>query len=184
MVTIPRIASYLGSSSTFLQGRSLGTAQQETFEVKNFLEFRIFHQSAKVFSLESFPLYGMRLMNRSRSQEQFEAQYNTNCQLAITALEGFLSSSYCLIQYKAIWLELQHSIATVNHIMVSSYNLTGVQPRTSREKYSTLSCMLLYTGLDQWTGLVDWTGGLTLQIIFMLLMKLTYLHVGLHDASY
>ena len=40
------------------------------------------------------------------------------------------------------------------------------------------------SGLGWWTGLVDWTGGLTLQIIFMLLMKLTYLHVGLHDASY
>ena len=24
------------------------------------------------------------------------------------------------------------------------------------------------TGLDEWTGLVDWTGGLTLKIIFML----------------
>ena len=30
-------------------------------------------------------------------------------------------------------------------------------------------------GLDWWTGLVDWTGGVTLEIIFMLLMKLTHL---------
>ena len=27
------------------------------------------------------------------------------------------------------------------------------------------------TGLDQWTGLVDWIGGLTLKIIFMLFNK-------------
>ena len=29
--------------------------------------------------------------------------------------------------------------------------------------------------LDWWTGLVDWTGGLTLNIVFMLLMRLTCL---------
>ena len=37
--------------------------------------------------------------------------------------------------------------------------------------------------LDWWTGLVDWTGGLTLQNHFYASNE-TYLPVGLHDASY
>ena len=37
------------------------------------------------------------------------------------------------------------------------------------------------SGLDWWTGLVDWTGGLTLKIIFTLSNE-THSPVGLHDA--
>ena len=37
------------------------------------------------------------------------------------------------------------------------------------------------TGVDLWTGLVDWTGGLTLKIIFTLSNE-THSPVGLHDA--
>ena len=59
---------------------------------------------------------------------------------------------------------IAYSIATVNHIMVSSHNLTGVQPiEPVEKKYSTLSCYYILdwtSGLDWRTGLVDWTGGL------------------------
>ena len=48
MVTISRIASYLGSSP-FSAGEEPRYRIVGNFEGENFHEFRIFHQSAKVF---------------------------------------------------------------------------------------------------------------------------------------
>ena len=53
---------------------------------------------------------------------------------------------------------------------------TRQYPSSPRAVYNHWTGLVDWTGgLDWWTGLVDWTGGVTLEIIFMLLMKLTYL---------